>query len=51
MKRTALLILAAVLLMSFVASYPAAAEPSSSSGWPGAIPPHRTRCRRTSGRT
>ena len=39
MKRTALLILAAVLLMSFVASYPAAAEPSSSSGIAGGSMP------------
>lgn len=39
MKRTALLILAAMLLMSFVASYPAAAEPSSSSGIAGGNTP------------
>lgn len=39
MKRTALLILAAVLLMSFVASYPAAAEPSSSSSIAGGNTP------------
>ena len=39
MKRTALLILAAVLLMSFVVSYPAAAEPSSSSSIAGGNTP------------
>lgn len=39
MKRTALLILAAVWLMSFVASYPAAAEPSSSSSIAGGNTP------------
>jgi sporulation protein YlmC with PRC-barrel domain len=39
MKRTALLMLAAVLLMSFVVSYPAAAEPSSSSSIAGGNTP------------